>query len=132
MPVRATAPPNACHQPSASPRIAQASSAAARGCRSRPTETERTVDEIRISSAGDAFYAAASPREEDTIEAQYAGLERLEERRPHGCYEGWVYMGFEDEGEQGERVELVELVPCRRCRLKAPLLRHFPTTEPTP
>jgi hypothetical protein len=72
------------------------------------------VDEIRISPAGDAFYAAARGREEDTIEAQYAGLERLEET-PHGCYEGWVYMGFEGEDENGDHVELVERVPCRRC-----------------
>ena len=36
----------------------------------RPTETERTVDEIRISPASDAFYAAARGRAEDTIEAQ--------------------------------------------------------------
>jgi hypothetical protein len=33
------------------------------------------VDEIRISPADDGFYAAASPREEDTIETQYASLE---------------------------------------------------------
>jgi hypothetical protein len=73
------------------------------------------VDEIRISPAGDAFYAAASPREEDTIETQYASLERLEET-PHGCYEGGVYMGFEGEDENGEHVEVIERVPCRRCR----------------
>jgi hypothetical protein len=72
------------------------------------------VDELRISPAGDGFYAAARGREEDTIEAQYAGLERLEEKS-HGCYEGWVYMGFEGEDDQGEHVELVERVPCRRC-----------------
>jgi hypothetical protein len=83
----------------------------------RPTATLAegvTVDERRISPAGDAFYAAARLREEDTIEAQYAGLERLEET-PHGCYEGWVYMGFEGEDENGEHVELVERVPCRKC-----------------
>jgi hypothetical protein len=73
-----------------------------------------TVDERRISPAGDAFYAAAKGSEEDTIEAQYSGLERLEET-PHGCYEGWVYMGFEGEDEQGEHVEEIERVPCRRC-----------------
>jgi DNA-binding XRE family transcriptional regulator len=67
----------------------------------RPTEERvTTVDEIRISPA-------ASPREEDTIEAQYAGLERLEET-PHGCYEGWVYMGFEGEDLDGEHVEEIE------------------------
>jgi hypothetical protein len=55
---------------------------------------------------------------EATIEAQYAGLERLEEI-PHGCYDGWVYMGFEGEDENGEHVELVEWVPCRRCHLES-------------
>ena len=57
------------------------------------------------------------PREEDTIKAQYAGLERLEET-PHGCYEGWVYMGFENEDESGERVEVVERVRCRHEALR--------------
>jgi hypothetical protein len=33
---------------------------------------------------------------------------------PHGCYEGWVYLGFEAE-EDGELVEVIERVPCRRC-----------------
>jgi hypothetical protein len=83
----------------------------------RPTEAlgGTTVDEVRISPAGDGFYAAARLREEDTIEAQYAGLERLEET-PHACYEGWLYIGFEGEDEQGEHVEAIERVPCRRCR----------------
>ena len=34
---------------------------------------------------------------------------------PHGCYGGWVYLGFEGEDENGEHVEEVERVPCRRC-----------------
>ena len=76
------------------------------------------MDEIRISPASDAFYAAARGRDEDTIEAQYAGLERLEET-PHGCYEGWVYMGFEGEDESGRHVEVIERVPCRRCHPEA-------------
>ncbi len=85
----------------------------------RPTEAlgGTTVVEIRISPAGDGFYATRH-REEDTIEAQYAGLERLEET-PHACYEGWVYIGYEGEDENGEHVELVERVPCRRCRPEA-------------
>ena len=75
------------------------------------------MDERRISPAGDGFYAAR-PREEDTIEAQYAGLERLEET-PHGCYRGWVYIGYEGVDEDGELVEVdTERVPCRRCRPK--------------
>jgi hypothetical protein len=34
---------------------------------------------------------------------------------PHGCYDGWVYLGFEGEDENGEHVEDIERVPCRRC-----------------
>ena len=38
------------------------------------------------------------------------------EQTPHGCYEGWVYMGYEGVDEDGESVEVIERVPCRRCR----------------
>jgi hypothetical protein len=38
---------------------------------------------------------------------------------PHGCYEGWVYMGFEGEDEKGEHVEVMERVPCRHCKSEA-------------
>ena len=48
---------------------------------------------------------------EETVEAQHAGLERLD--APHGCIDGWVYLGFE--GEDGEHTEEIERVPCRRC-----------------
>ncbi len=34
---------------------------------------------------------------------------------PHGCYDGFVYLGFEGEDENGEQVEEIERVPCRRC-----------------
>jgi len=34
---------------------------------------------------------------------------------PHGCIDGWVYLGFEGEDESGEHVEEIERVPCRRC-----------------
>ena len=34
---------------------------------------------------------------------------------PHGCYSGWVFLGFEAEDESGEHVEVIERVPCRRC-----------------
>jgi hypothetical protein len=33
----------------------------------------------------------------------------------HGCYDGWVYLGFEGEDESGEPAEVIERVPCRRC-----------------
>jgi hypothetical protein len=34
---------------------------------------------------------------------------------PHGCYNGWVYMGFGGEDENGEYGEDIERVRCRRC-----------------
>ncbi len=40
------------------------------------------------------------------------------EERPHGCYDGWVFLGFEGEDENGEHVEEIERVPCRRCNAK--------------
>ncbi len=36
---------------------------------------------------------------------------------PHACYDGWVFLGFED--ENGEHLEVIESVPCRRCRPEA-------------
>jgi hypothetical protein len=63
------------------------------------------VDEIRISPAGDAFYAVAQHRP-DTDE------------KPHGCAlcmsSGFVFFGVEEDGE-----EEIERVPCRRCRPEA-------------
>ncbi len=54
-----------------------------------------------------------SPDHDDTIEAHYAALERLE--TPHGCIAGVVYIGHLVEGEDGQEVEVFEAVPCRRC-----------------
>jgi hypothetical protein len=71
----------------------------------RPTATLAegvTVDERRISPAGDAFYAAAKHR-------------TATDESPHGCYNGWVYMGFGGEDENGEYGEDIERVQCRRC-----------------
>ncbi len=48
---------------------------------------------------------------DDTIETHYSGLERM---RPHGCYEGFNYIGHMVEGENGEPTEEIERVPCRR------------------
>ncbi len=42
----------------------------------------------------------------------------IDQETPHGCYEGWVYLGFEGEDENGEHVEAIERVPCRRCKAK--------------
>jgi hypothetical protein len=52
---------------------------------------------------------------DDTVEAHYSGLERLES--PHACIDGWVFVGRVVESEHdldGEVVEY-ERVPCRRC-----------------
>ncbi len=34
---------------------------------------------------------------------------------PHGCYDGWVFMGLKEEDERGEEVEVYTAVRCRRC-----------------
>ncbi len=56
---------------------------------------------------------------DDTLDAHYSGLERL---RPHGCYEGFVYIGHMVEDENGEPVEAIERVPCRRCQAAREIL----------
>ena len=61
----------------------------------RPTEELRTVDE-QHSTAPDPHPST--------------------DEHPHGCYEGFVYLGFEGEDENGEHVEEIERVPCRRCQ----------------
>jgi hypothetical protein len=69
-----------------------------------PTE-ERvfTVDEIRISPAGEGFYAAASGANHTHA--------RQEERGCSFCLEGWVFMGFIDH----DGGEVFEAIRCRRC-----------------
>ena len=42
-------------------------------------------------------------------------LEVPTDETAHGCWSGWVYLGFEGEDENGEHVEEIERVPCRRC-----------------
>jgi hypothetical protein len=38
------------------------------------------------------------------------------EETPHGCYEGWVFLGFEGVDEDGDLVEVAtERVRCSRC-----------------
>jgi hypothetical protein len=63
------------------------------------------VREVRLSAsvAGDPFKAAGMSRPD------------LNHESSHGCYDGWVYLGFEGEDENGEHVEEIERVPCRRC-----------------
>jgi hypothetical protein len=71
------------------------------------------VDEHTISPAGDPFYAQARrDRDNDTIEAHYASLER---GIPCGCIASVVYIGHMVIGEDGEEVEVHEPVPCKRC-----------------
>jgi hypothetical protein len=56
--------------------------------------------------------------DDDTVEAHYSGLERLEAPHgtPHGCYDGHVFIGhMVEDSEAGEEAEIVEAVPCRRC-----------------
>jgi hypothetical protein len=69
-----------------------------------PTEERgSTVDEIRISPAGDAFHAAAS-------EANHSHAKQAE----HGCsfcLDGWVFLGSIDH----DGWEVLEAMRCRRC-----------------
>jgi hypothetical protein len=70
----------------------------------RPTEERgSTVDEIRISPAGDGFYAASS-------EATYTHAEQAE-RDCSFCLEGWVFLGSIDH----DGWDLIEAIRCRRC-----------------
>ena len=57
----------------------------------------------------------------DTSSLAHSGHRpRPDPETSHGCYEGWVYLGFEGEDENGELLEVViERVPCRRCRPEA-------------
>ena len=49
---------------------------------------------------------------DNTLDAHYSGLERL---RPHGCMDGFVFIGhLVCDPETGEEVEAFESVPCRR------------------
>jgi hypothetical protein len=69
-----------------------------------PTEERvSTVDEIRISPAGDGFYAAAS-------ESIYTHAEQAE-RDCFFCLEGWVFLGSIDH----DGWEVFEAIRCRRC-----------------
>ena len=54
-------------------------------------------------AAGDPFILAGSRRPDPGQEG------------PHGCIDGFVYLGFEGEDENGEHVEEIEGVPCLRC-----------------
>jgi len=49
---------------------------------------------------------------DDTLEAQFSGLERL---RHCACMNGTVFIGHLVVDEDGEEVEVFEAVPCRKC-----------------
>jgi hypothetical protein len=73
------------------------------------------VDTERIPPADDPFHAApAHPSAEDhddTVEAQYSGLER-----PHACNDGWVTLGqIVVDPETGGESEEFALYLCRKC-----------------
>jgi hypothetical protein len=70
----------------------------------RPTETRRPTVDTNILRKNRP--EVLSPRGD------------IPDETPHGCYEGWVYLGFEGEDESGEPVEEIEQVPCRRCNPK--------------
>ena len=53
----------------------------------------------------------------DTQSIRAEPPEVLPEEAPHGCYEGFVYIGHIAEDEQGDPVEVIERVPCRRCHV---------------
>jgi hypothetical protein len=79
----------------------------------RPTEERvSTVDEIRISPAGERFYAAAS-------EANHTHPGRAE-RDCSFCLEGWVFLGSIDH----DGWEVFEAYPVSQVR------RHGPDRSP--
>ena len=63
------------------------------------------VREVRTVAAvsGDPFKAAGMARPD------------LRDETPHGCYSGWLYLGFEGEDADGNPTEELERVRCRRC-----------------
>ncbi len=50
----------------------------------------------------------------NTESSAIAQHESREDERPHACWGGWVYLGFETE-EDGELVEITDKVRCIRC-----------------
>ena len=54
------------------------------------------MDNKTISPSGDPFYAAHHDDQDE---------------RPHACYGGWVFVGYEDENGEEREVSY----RCRRC-----------------
>jgi hypothetical protein len=52
----------------------------------------------------------------DTQSIRTPRPEVIPEETPHGCYEGFAYIGhMVEDSETGEEVEVIDRVPCRRC-----------------
>jgi hypothetical protein len=74
----------------------------------RPTEKIGTLPVDTFIVRGSLPDVVESDDYQDDIETHYASLERL---RPCACYDGWVFVGYEDEyGEEREAS-----YRCRRC-----------------
>ena len=55
----------------------------------------------------------STEEQDDTVEAQFSGLERL---RPHACNDGWITLGqLVVDPETGEESEECALYLCRKC-----------------
>jgi hypothetical protein len=50
-----------------------------------------------------------------TTESSAPAHPPTEEKTPHGCIAGVVYIGHIVEGEDGGEVEVIEAVRCKRC-----------------
>ena len=66
------------------------------------------MDEIRIPSAGDPFYAAARAHDPHPDETEGCLC----------CYDGWVFIGHTIPFPDGDEEIVHEPVPCRRCAKK--------------
>ena len=66
------------------------------------------MDTKSIPPAGNPFHAA---HHDDTVEAHYSGLERLE---CTSCFGGYGTIAVEEDGQEHD-----EAVPCRRCAEEA-------------
>jgi hypothetical protein len=78
--------------------------------RALPSEARSGIREVRTVhvAAGDPFKAAsrrALPRHK----------EDKEDKAPHACYGGWVYIGHTSVNDDGEEAESLHAYPCKRC-----------------
>ncbi len=55
--------------------------------------------------------------DDDTLALHHSCLGRLEAlKAPHGCLNGYVYIGHMVEDEDGDEVEVIEAIVCKRCQ----------------